>query len=288
MITPDDGDILQKPKKIHEVVRHFRSKESSQPNALDTSHHHHVLLHNKFITHNEKSGLNPLVDAAAYLFSVIGKLKPLKFYRNLSKLHKELVAEINAFQEAAKAQNYSPEYILVSRYALCATLDDIIANTPWGAQGQWDNYSLLTVFNQYTSQQERFFLILERISKDPALYIDVMELMYICLSLGFKGSYRSTEFSSTQLEQMTHALYKQIRAYRGNFSKLLSPFPSRVTAQPKIKTRNTSIPLALIITISLIVLLFLGLGFVLQTESNQSFQELMTIGKSILYETHST
>ena len=180
----------------------------------------------------------------------------------------------------------SPEYILVSRYALCATLDDIISNTPWGAQGQWDNYSLLTAFSQHSPQQERFYFILERIIKDPSLYIDIMELMYICLSLGFKGGTQSTEFSSNQVEQMTHALYKQIRAHRGNFSKILSPFSIKSTPKPTAKSPNTSITLVLTITISIIVILFLGLGYLLEIESNQSFRELISIGKLILYETH--
>lgn len=286
MITPEDGEYFNKTKKTNEVVHQLHANKTAPPFSLDSSAHQ-VLLHHKFITHSEKSGLNPLVDAAAYLFSVIGKLKLLKYYRNLNKLHKELVTEINAFQEAAKLQNYSAEYILVSRYALCATLDDIIANTPWGAQGQWDNYRLLTVFNQYTSQQERFFLILERISKEPALYIDVMELMYICLSLGFKGSYRLTEFSSAQLEQITHALYKQIRAHRGNFSKILSPFPIKTAAiTPKKKGNHHPLLVALVTTISIISVLFFTFEYVLQVKSKQSLHELMTIGKSLSYENH--
>ena len=161
----------------------------------------------KFAIHHQKSGLNPLVDAAAYLFSIMGKLRQLKSYRHLSKLRKELIDEINQFQEVVKAQQYSSEYILVSRYALCATMDDIIANTPWGSQGQWEAHSLLAAFNQEALSQERFFIILERLVKDANLYIDVMEFMYICLSLGFKGQYRSTEFNQNQLEQITNALY---------------------------------------------------------------------------------
>ena len=60
---------------------------------------------------------------------------------------------------------------------------------------------------------------------DPNIYIDVMEFMYICLSLGFgmRKQHDSHEFNQEQLERVTHSLYKRIRAYRGNFSKVLSP-----------------------------------------------------------------
>lgn len=292
MITPEDEELQNISKKTSKTVQHLHDEELPKPivslaqNTAIGEAQSSVLLNNKFVTHTEKSGLNPLADAAAYIFSVIGKLKQLKFYRNLSNLHKELVAEINTFQDTAKTLGYTPEYILVSRYALCATLDDIITNTPWGAQGQWDSYSLLTTFNQENSKQEKFYLILERIIKDPAVYIDVMELMYICLSLGFKGGARTTEFSNTQVEQITHALYKQIRAYRGNFSKILSPFPIRSINKPKAPVKKTSVTTILAITIGIIVIVFLGLGYLLEIESNQSFRELMSIGKLILYESH--
>ncbi|SRR5579883_92911 len=262
-------------KKSREPDNH----SEAEPHSLANKNQDQLLLANKFVTHHPKSGLNPVVDAAAYLFSIIGKLKQIKSYRYLNKLQKELIAEINHFQEAAKAQGYSSEYILVSRFALCATLDDMIANTSWGGQGQWDNFNMLTVFNQDSMNTDRFFIILERIIKDPAQYIDVMELMYICLSLGFKGSYRTTEFGSTQLEQITNSLYKRIRRFRGNYNKTLAPFA--------IKTHHTKpsmqVPLWLVIfsTITVILGIFLGLGYMLDTISNEAYQELIHIGNSM-------
>jgi len=243
-----------------------------------------LLPYSKFVAHHPKAGLNPLVDTAAYLFSLIGKLKNTKTYRNLAKLQSELTQEIHTFQTNAKTFGYSAEYILASRYALCATIDDTIIHTHWGAEGQWENYSLLTTFNQESTHPERFFIILERISKDPALYIDIMELMYVCLSLGFKGSYRNEVHKHHELEQITNALYKRIRNYRGNFSKTLSPFPLRQPVIPKIIQRKISISFIMLITASLILALFISLGYLLDTVSKQAYQELMTIGKAIIYE----
>ena len=235
-----------------------------------------LILQDKFITHHPKAGLNPLVDSAGYLFSLIGQLKNLKSYRKLDQLQKTLVAEIRVFQEAAKVQGYRSEYRLVSQYALCVTLDDIIANTSWGGQGQWDDYKLLTVFNLEATQQERFFLILERMTKEPALYIDVMEFMYICLSLGYKGNYRSTELSQHQLEKITHGLYKRICAYRGHVSRMLSPFPFKASRSEKM-LKKPSYGLIFSITTGIIFLVFIGLGSMLDTLSNQADQALLSI-----------
>lgn len=278
--------VLNKKKANPEIA----VAQSVKQNPLTTHKKDHsaaklLLLPGKFISHHPKAGINPLVDSAAYLFSVVGKLKQLKSYHHLSQLQKELIEEINQFQDTAKTHSYSSDFILVSRYALCVTLDDIISNTQWGAQGQWENYHLQMVFNNNESPNyERFFLILERIAKDPAQYIDLMEFMYICLSLGFKGNYRATEFGNNQLEQITDSLYKHIRSQHGNFSKVLSPFPIRPASITKASSKN---PLwgILGITAAIILAIFVGLGYMLNSISNQAYQELMHIGKSMLYET---
>lgn len=282
MISSEE-DIQEKRKASSE-----KSKAAAPAIPPDASQQQ-LVLPSKFITHHPKAGLNPLVDAAAYLFSIMGKLKQIKSYRNLSKLQQELIQEIHIFQDAVKAQGYGSEYLLVSRYALCATLDDIIGNSSWGSQGQWDPYSLLSTLNQEPVQQDRFFIILDRISKEPTLYIDVMELMYLCLSFGYKGSYRSTEFSLSQLEQITNALYKRIRAQRGDVSKTLSPFPIKTTST-LYKTPAKKMPLWLIVaaTLCVIAVIFIVLGYLLDNLSNQAYRELIEIGKSILYEEHNS
>lgn len=271
-----------------------RSEPTEDATLISSSHSgestHLLLTRGKFITHHPKAGLNPLVDTAAYLFSIIGRLKQIKSYRHLAKLHKELVAEINTFQDTIKSQGYNSEHILVSRYALCATLDDVIMNTTWGSQGQWDTYSMLTTFNKDSNQRDRFFIILERLIKDPNLYIELMEFMYVCLTLGFKGSYRSTEFSHNQFEQICNALYKHIHAHHGDFSRSLSPFVAKhipVFRQPT-KPKKPAIVFTLLITACIILSIFIGLRLLLDTLSNQTYQELLHIGKSLIYETHDT
>ncbi len=188
-----------------------------------------LLLTSKPLIHRADAGVNPLVDAAAYLFSIIGKLKRIKSYKSLKKLHAELMQEVENFQETVQTYNYEAsylaEYLPLSCYILCLTLDEVIASTSWGGQGKWDKYSLVNSFNQEPLSHENFLIILERLVRDPAIYVDVMEFIYICMSLGFKCRYQAVEFNYEQLEQITNSLYKHIRLHRGNFNKILSPFP---------------------------------------------------------------
>lgn len=242
-----------------------------------------ILLPNRIVPHHPKAGLNPLVDAAGYLFSVIGKLKELTAYRQLNKLQNELIQEVNAFQEAVKAHGYNSELLVVCRYVLCATIDDVIYNTNWGGQGQWEPYCLLATFNQDSQQEDKFFTILERAIKEPALYIDLMELMYLCLSMGYKGQYRLTEHSHYQLEQITNNLFKHIRAFRGSFSKTLSPTPlkSHKPSATTRKTRALSIPFVMVVTASIIMTLFVSLGYLMDVISNEAYKNVAQLGNPV-------
>lgn len=238
-----------------------------------------TLLPNRVVTHNPKAGLNPLVDAAGYLFSVLGKLKHIKSYRQLGKLQKELIQEINTFQETIKNHGYNAEYVVVCRYIMSATFDDIIANTNWGSQSQWEPYSLINAFNQDAQHQDKFFTIMERTIKEPALYIDLMELMYICLSMGYKGQYRATEHNHFQLEQITSNLYKHIRAYRGSFSKSLSPTPLK-TGRSTVKAeaqRNFSPLFIFCITACIIMTIFVSLGYLMDVISNEAYKNISQV-----------
>lgn len=242
-----------------------------------------VHLHNQILAHHPRAGLNPIVDAASYLFTVMGQLKASKAHRPLSKLQKELIHEINTFQESIKAHGYNTEYLLVCRYIICATLDDLVDATIWGGHGHWDDYSLLGAFNQDIRHEEKFFSIMERSVKEPDYYIDLMELMYLCLSMGYRGRYRSMEHDPSELEQITNSLYKHISAYRGSFSKTLSPTPVK---SPKFAAKNflrrpESHWTIFLVTACIIMSIFIGLGYLMEMISNEAINKITDIQTSI-------
>lgn len=240
----------------------------------------HIQLSNNIVRHNPKSGLNPIADAASHLFSLLGKLQYLTSYPALNKLQAELIEEMNFFYETVKNHGYSSEYTLVCRYIMCATLDEVISHTPYGEQGQWETYSLLAAYNQDMQHQEKFFTILERIVKEPALYIDLMELMYLCLSLEYKGRYRNVELGQCQLEQITNTLYKHIRAYRGSFSKILSPTPLKSSHSIFTQSARKKISLTtiFIVTACVILTIFISLGYLMDVISNEPYQKVAQSG----------
>ncbi|MRB67736.1 type VI secretion system protein TssL, partial [Bacillus thuringiensis] len=69
---------------------------------------------------------------------------------------------------------------------------------------------------------EKFFQMLERMLKDPARFLEMLELVYICLSMGFEGRYRILEGGSRTLEQIRDSVYRTIRMQRGEYEQDLS------------------------------------------------------------------
>ena len=108
----------------------------------------------------------------------------------------------------------SREDALVARYVLCTFVDTAVLNTPWGSQSDWASQSLLVMFHKEVSGGEKFFEILDRVRGNPARYIDLIELIFVCLALGYEGMYRHDPSGQSRLGELQHDLYRVIRDHR--------------------------------------------------------------------------
>ena len=113
--------------------------------------------------------------------------------------------------------------VLAARYALCTVLDEAVLNTPWGAQSGWAGQSLLVTFHREAQGGEKFFQILDRLLGEPQRYLALLELLYVCLALGFEGRYRLDERGANRLAEIRRDLYRRIEQLRGGSEPELSP-----------------------------------------------------------------
>src|SRR5690606_40799872 len=77
--------------------------------------------------------------------------------------------------------------VMATRYVLCTAIDEAVVTTPWGNESEWSQMSLLSSFHNETFGGEKFFQLLERLSRNPVKHLLMLELMYLCLALGFEG-----------------------------------------------------------------------------------------------------
>ena len=122
--------------------------------------------------------------------------------------------EIRRFEEHSRAAGIQNEIIMAARYALCASLDEAVLSTPWGAQSDWAQHPLLVALHREAWGGEKFFDMLDRVSQDPVRYVDLMELLYLCLAFGFGGKYQVQERGHERLASIQQELYRKIRHHR--------------------------------------------------------------------------
>jgi len=168
------------------------------------------------------SGLNPLVRAANPLLDLVVPLRYTTQPPDLGPLRERLVQAVRTFETDAHAASVPAESIAAARYALCTLIDEAIAGTAWGS-GVWGARSLLVAFHNEASGGEKFFLVLQRLSQDPARHLDLLELMYLCLALGLEGRYRVLDNGHGQLATLRERLLQLIRQRRGPLETDLSP-----------------------------------------------------------------
>ncbi|PKF63493.1 type IV secretion protein DotU [Psychromonas sp. psych-6C06] len=169
------------------------------------------------------NGLNPLVNAASTLLAVFSKTRDALNHPNVGGLHQQLDREIKNFEIKARSEGVKEDNVVVARYLICTILDEAVLNTPWGAESAWNQRTLLSVFHNETAGGEKFFAIIDRLRSNPAENIDVLELAYICLSLGYEGKFRVVSRGREHLEQLRDDLFHIIRTYRGEYERALSP-----------------------------------------------------------------
>jgi type VI secretion system protein ImpK len=169
------------------------------------------------------TGMNTLNACAATLFSLISRIRNRAQHMDPEALRKSVVAEVRAFESRALQAGIDAQAVKVARYAICATIDDVVLNTPWGGQSSWTQQSLVGTFHRETVGGDRFYDLLARLEQEPGRNIDLLEFLYMCLSLGFEGRLRVEAGGADKHLQIRNGLARIIRGQRGPMERDLSP-----------------------------------------------------------------
>jgi len=161
---------------------------------------------------------SPLVAAAAPLLHLLARLRNTLTPPDAGDLRERAAAALRRFEQDAKAAGVTADLLQPAHYALCASLDDVVLNTPWGSQGgehsDWGSHSLISTFHNEVHSGERFFEILIRMRQSPSKFLPVLELMHQCLSLGFIGRYRLSPRGPAEIDSLREELYAAIASVR--------------------------------------------------------------------------
>lgn len=158
---------------------------------------------------------NTLLANASGLFKQIMVLQNSYEIGSVESVRQAFVDNINQYTETTVQAGEENSQVMLARYLLCTFLDEMISATFWGKDNNWSSNSLLGYFYNETYGGEKFFQLLDKLMSSPSKYVDLLEVMYVCLSLGFEGKYRIQNRGKMQLDTIRDGLYKQIKIIQG-------------------------------------------------------------------------
>ncbi|MBK4214964.1 type IVB secretion system protein IcmH/DotU [Paracoccus caeni] len=157
------------------------------------------------------SSSNPLLAAAASLLILLGRLRTGMVELQVAPLMEHVTREIDRFERNALTAGLNPHEVLVAKYALSGTADDIVQNLPGGDRGNWQQYSMVARFFHKRDSGVGFFQEAEKAMQAPGQNYNLLELMLVCLSLGFEGQFRTMPNGAAELARIRSAIYESLR-----------------------------------------------------------------------------
>jgi type VI secretion system protein ImpK len=206
------------------------------------------------------NGLNPLLDAATPLIGLATRVRSLPPHPDVDGLRLLVINEIKRFEQTLDALDCDRATTLAARYCLCGMIDEAILGTPWGGGSAWSAQSVLSYFHNETWSGEKFFLILARLLQEPARHQKMIELLCVCLQLGFRGKYAVIENGQAKLEVLMENIYDVLRRLRPEYSEVLSECWSIQPRRPRRLVAWLSVRGVLLVAVAALLAVFWGLN----------------------------
>ncbi len=213
---------------------------------------------------------SPLAAAAVPLLGLSARLRAMTGNVDVNAVRENVYQELHGFAKAGRESNIQPELLRASHYAVAATIDDVVMNTPWGAHSGWNKRTMVSAFHGDVEGGERFYAYLERMTQAPTVNRPVLQIMYDCMSLGFLGRYRLRARGPAEHDQVREKVWQILRNLAGPMERELSPDWRGVNAPSNLGHRRIPIWLVATLAALLAALIFGGFLIAINTSSGSA------------------
>lgn len=198
------------------------------------------------------SSSSHLVDVAQPLVVLIISARQSLPLSDVPQFRQQVIDEIKRFEKALSSLNYSAETLKTARYCLCAALDEAVLSQSWGAKSIWRQGSLVNFFEKETWGGERFYDILERALNDASRQIELLELIYLLISLGFEGKFFGEENRSAR-EEIRQKIFYCLKVAGKTEKQILSPHSKAVPLEEPEKREKKRLKIFFIASVMLVL-----------------------------------
>ena len=175
------------------------------------------------------------------LFLIIIRMREAEDLGDPSALRKLITYYITLFEKNCKAIGMAEDSIAEAKYAMVALMDETVLSVPGACRDYWISRPMqLDYFGDNLAGQE-FYEKLQKMLLQPEKKKDVLDVYFLCLSLGFEGKYRV--FNPEERAIIMDDLGRKIRRTRIRVSAELSPHGKRAESSAGLKSKTFFFPL---------------------------------------------
>ncbi|MDO5528025.1 MAG: type VI secretion system protein TssL, long form [Paracoccus sp. (in: a-proteobacteria)] len=216
-----------------------------------------------------------MIGDAAGLLNLAQSLRQRKTPPDLDALRADTIAAVREYERSLGRAGILPEQARAAHYVICATLDDVIRNMPWG-QG-WSQRGLVSTFHHDVTGGDKVFELLRHFEARPGSNRDILLLIYLCLSLGFEGRTRVSARGALELAQIRDNLYQLLRQQYGLPETDLSPRWQGEDMQHRPLRQGRLFWLMAGLAVLALCLLFLSLNTMLGRDSGSTLATMASL-----------
>ncbi|WDE02878.1 DotU family type IV/VI secretion system protein [Thalassomonas viridans] len=220
---------------------------------------------------------NPLLAAANEILIFAGSVAVIAPGSGAEQLRLDIENKLLAFETLAVQGGETRETALTARYLLCCLVDEIVLTTPWGNDSHWAELTLLSKLHNETWGGEKFFQLTGKLLQQPEYNINLLELIYVCLSLGFAGKYRIAKDNGATLLKINQQLAAAISRVRRQENTPLSPAWQGIGAPSGQASSYTSPYLLLSLLIIVLAIGYFSFFFLLRGQAEPVYRHLSDV-----------
>lgn len=181
------------------------------------------------------------------------------------------------YSECLRLQNVSKEDSDLGKYALAAFIDEVVMSSTWHGKMDWMAKTLQWQYFGEHRGGEGFYNKLAELRQHGSEKVDLLELYYLCLELGFQGMYRV--FQSENLDNLKRDLKVVIERYRHYPDLQLSAASTEIVAN--ISKRKYPYWKILLIACGVMLLIYAVLNIAISSSAGSTNKQLSTFSNSI-------
>lgn len=216
--------------------------------------------------------VNILLECSASVFALTAKLRRNTATASLGSYREEIITSFDVLERIAFERQIGTGVVQDAKYALSAFVDEAVLASDNPERMEWMSSPLQLKFFGEHLAGENFFKKLNSLRQGGEKNLELLELYYTCLQLGFEGMYRMRGLEALMALQVD--LRSQIDGYRGIVDPKLAPDGEPKSSMIARVSRNVPFWVIGVATVGLVFFGYTGYSVVLSREVDTTLQQL--------------